>query len=222
MSSSTRAVIRENMSAAQPDNEHCIQDFHQWANGPHCKGTLGPISEVNALFLLDSQVKNYLNVSRVGRILEALLQAESHTVEASVVSEKYAKIFAILLSIGKWKFIDHFVQHDGLCDEKLPFGKSPPSAFPVDTSDKRFFEHFREMQWRFCVPTLAGKMNSTFESQRVLPIIHKEILRESTSAVLYKITLHEAYNKLHGSNSGTMVSRCLQNLREGSQYSQLS
>jgi hypothetical protein len=194
------------MSGAQPDHEPAIQEFIQWVEETSSKGTVSPVSEVNTPFLPFPQLqRHFSDRPRMTKILNALLQDKAHFVDCDVVLQKYARVFSILLLIGKGRYIEHVIQYDSLCDDKLPFGKQRPENFPFETTDAQFFPRFYEEQWRFCAPELHKNMNKRFETQRILPIIHKRRLAEGGSAVLHKIILHEAYNKLYPSDINAPV-----------------
>ena len=103
-------------------------------------------------------------------------------------------IFAILLRIGKAQFIPHFVRHSSIWDERLPF-KSEPDDFPTDTSDEQFFAKFAECQWHF-KPHTFGHSFEVLEPECILPIKCKESKGKGSSAEVYRIEVHQDYDRL--------------------------
>jgi hypothetical protein len=117
-------------------------------------------------------------------------------VAPSTVRGKYVRVFAILLRIGKGRFIDYFVRHLGLSDNHLPFLQRPPD-FPTSPD---FFNEFYERQWMFCPQTLEYSRSVIFPPRMVLPILAKEKIGAGGDAIVHKIVVHSAYNKLRATS----------------------
>ncbi|KAH0539072.1 hypothetical protein FGG08_004370 [Glutinoglossum americanum] len=184
------------MSVSQPDHDPAVQGFLSWFGDACVKGTLGPVSTPNQLFMPSMRLTGYLNDSiRLRRILEALFGNSDLPTSPEEIQGKYEKIFGILLRIGRGRYITHFVEYQ-LRDEKLPFDNRP-THFPTESGDDHFFEDFCDQQWIFCPPTFQrGEVNVHYDSKRILPIIYKEELCGGSSANVYKIILHKSYDRL--------------------------
>jgi hypothetical protein len=182
---------------SQPDHDPVIQEFINWVGNDSSRGILGPAPEVNCPFMPDPKLETYFrNHRKVREILRALFPDGDLPVGPEWIGRKCAKVFSILLLIGKGEFIAHFIKHESLRDNYLPF-KSRPIDFPTATNDPRFFESFYKQQWTFCAQVFQyNEIDMRLDKDRILPIIHKEKIAGGGSAVAYKIILHAAYNRL--------------------------
>ncbi|KAL8878006.1 MAG: hypothetical protein Q9198_004096 [Flavoplaca austrocitrina] len=117
----------------------------------------------------------------------------------------YLRPFAILLAIGYGIMIRHFVEHRELQDQSLPF-TTEPEGFPK-TSTQNLFEAFYKEQWQFCAVPLEYDMRDYLADDYILPITAKEQISGGGSAILYKITVDEAYNKLKPADDAHTAAR---------------
>lgn len=142
--------------------------------------------------------------SEEGRLIDILSaifpDEEPIPAEDTVVQTQYLKTLCILLSIGAARYIRHFVEHNGLSDERLP-QTSKPHNFPISPARPNLWEEFYRKQWVFCAAEIQFKINEHLEPDRILPIIKREVLGEGGSAVVSKIVLHLSLNKLRSSPS---------------------
>ena len=185
------------MDELQPDDHPHIQDLLTWARGARQLGIRGAGLLIDQPFIPDPEIEAYFeDVRPIKKLLAALFSDGSPRVDPETIRKKYAKVFLILLLTGNGRFIRHFVRNDSLCDRHLPF-TSQPANFPESTADAGFFTSFYHQQWEFCAPIFEYGMDTQFdETDLILPIIHKEKLGRGGSAIVHKIQLHPAYNKL--------------------------
>jgi hypothetical protein len=190
-----------------------ISEFLAWTQ-KSCAYSVGSFaSEMSRReFVPLSTLETYLEDSRNTRlknILTEVFRPDNPPIYPEVILKRYTAVFCTLLELGKGRYIEYFTQHDSLCDVMLPFDlNNRPSNFPVDTNDSNFFRAFCRRQWKFCAPTFQYPMQHLyFENERVLPIVSRELLGKSGgSAVLHKIRVHQAYNRLEP-RDGNPVSR---------------
>ncbi|KAL6906593.1 kinase-like protein [Trichoderma evansii] len=132
----------------------------------------------------------------------------------SIISKKCFKIFAILVLMGKARFIDYF-QRQSLCDDDLPFfctsnfrqmwphkkeQKDHPK-FPNEVDDE-FIEDFVRWQWSVLVPSFEAPQTEsircnfyTFDEKIILPIIHiSDYKHQGGFGLVEKVQLHEEHN----------------------------
>lgn len=199
-------------SAPQPDHnaDPVIQEFHEWVP-KHCKlGTNGPSPAPNSSFMPLPDLQAYLKAEkRTTRLLRALYSDCEHRHIIELLEEWYIRVFAILILIGKGRYIEHFVRHESLRDPQLPF-LVKPSHFPVDPNYPSFWDLFYEKQFAFCPRYFRYyENNQQLEDRRILPIISKEVLDEGGSAAIYKIKLHPHYDQLNPVGEPSRVSAYL-------------
>lgn len=175
-----------------------IQAFYHWiASSKTRRSGIGGSSHVTQCdFIPPSAVKEYLGAPRrVEDLLISIFRNEANSIiDAEVIRQHYLRPFAILLLIGKGLMIKHFVQYRSLQDHHLPY-RSRTEDFPF-SSDSSFFEQFANQQWQFCAADLEYNMNLHLHKEEILPIIHKEKIGQGGNAVIFKIRVHEEYNKL--------------------------
>ena len=191
----------------QPDYAQAIQDFLDFVNEKSVKGTHGPSSTVNRPFMPSRRLQTYFEGQlhqRTNNILQALFLPDEPPIEPAEILQKCPRVFAILLCIGKGRFIERFARHHNLRDNKLPF-ETRPRHFPNATDDEHFWESFYEQQWHFYPHTFQNDTDTELEKEYILPIIHKEWLAEGGSAVAYKIKLHSTYDQLKTSGVRQLV-----------------
>ncbi|KAM3071948.1 hypothetical protein ACMFMG_008416 [Clarireedia jacksonii] len=189
----------------QPDYDSDIQEFIEWVDKNCLPGLVDPNNDTPTNFLPDHLLHAYLtadNCRRLKMLLGAIFAGDDEIPSYEEIARNYSKSFCILLLIGKAKYILHFVEHSSLIDAHLPFSTEPPPyKFPTDTEDNCFLERFCERQWIFCAPRLEICNKKTWEDNRILPIIRKEILDTGGSAKVFKIELQPEYNRLISSRS---------------------
>ena len=185
------------MVTQQPDNNPHIQDHFTWVNKARLQGigsTIGLV--IDRPFIPDPDIEAYFDsVQPIKKLVAALFPDDATQVDLEAIRKKYAKVFLILLRIGKGSFITSFLRYDSLSDQYLPF-RLRPDRFPASTADAKFFESFYEHQWEFCARRFEHAIHQQFDDHLILPIIEKEKLGGGGSAVVHKIKLHAAYNNL--------------------------
>lgn len=180
-------------SAVDPD----ILKFIGWVQTHSVPGILGADPDVKHAFMPLPQLENYLKAGNTTkRLLRALFPNSESPIEPEEVWRTCIRVFSILLLIGKGNFIAHFVQHDQLCDSKLPFFSRPPH-FPPTANDDAFFASFFKSQWQFCPHTFQrGAIDVQIDKECILPIVDMKKLGDGGSALTYKVKLYPAYDNL--------------------------
>ena len=185
------------MVKQQPDDNPYIQDHFTWAKKARVQGignTTGLV--IDRQFIPDPEIEAYFDSVRpIKNLVAALFPDDAIQVDLEAIRKKYARVFLILLSIGKGSFITSFLCCDSLSDQYLPF-RVQPDRFPASTADANFFASFYRIQWEFCARIFEPAIHQQFDDDLILPIIYKEKLGGGGSAVVHKIKLHPAYNKL--------------------------
>jgi hypothetical protein len=186
---------------AQRDEHPDIQTFLEWVRKNIEYAVLDPNREERRAFIPLKTIQEHFTEdggARLNDLLAAVFTPRDPPVDPDDILENYTTIFCILIEIGKGRFIENFSSW-GLGDRMLPFesGDPPPSHFPTDTDDPNFYEKFCERQWKFCALEFKARMtNIRCHPDRILPIVSKERITGGGSAMLYRIKLHSAYNKL--------------------------
>ena len=193
-------------SDEQPDHEPIIQSFRQWFENNGVPGTVGQTETVNTTFMPRQRLDAWL---KEGNNTSSLLQAlwpDGAPVSKNEIWGKCSRGFAILLLIGKGHFIQHFVQHDSLWDNTLPFD-TRPSKFPTASDDPDFFARFAECQWQFFPYTFwLDAIDVELYPKRILPIKNKKLFEKGGFADIYEVQLHQHYDKLTRTEDPTHVS----------------
>lgn len=194
------------MNEPQPDHDPAIQEFHQWVRHARSMGSGDARVECDRPFLPYRKLESYFdNQYRVQKLLRALFHDRAESpVGPDDIREHYSKVFFILVLIGRGCYIEHFVRHDDLCDQRLPF-KASPDNFPIAPTGPDLFDSFHQKQWEFCAPIFQDNMNKIFGDREVLPITQKERLRSGGSATTFKVILHPAYDQLTPKRNTEMV-----------------
>lgn len=185
------------MVEPQRDNHLHIQDLITWAERARQLGIGDAGLEIDRPFIPDPDIEAYFDDIRpIRKLLAALFPSGAPQVDPETIRKKYAKVFLILLLTGNGHFIGSFVRHDGLCDRYLPF-RSRPAHFPASTAEYDLFASFYRQQWEFCAQIFQYGIHLQFDKKDlILPIVSKEKLGGGGSAIVHKIKLHPAYNKL--------------------------
>lgn len=173
-----------------------LRDFRKWVDETSVPGICGIGATDTPLFMPVSELNTHFDCN-LPNILKGLFGVSENEERDAQIRKCYVKVFAILLYMGKGELIELFLGYDNLRDEKLPFVKKP-DEFPSSPDDD-FFHKFYNRQWMFCAPEFRnGQIDSHYEDERILPIIHKEELGSpgNTKARAYKTVFHESYNKL--------------------------
>ena len=189
---------RDRVPRPQPDHKGRLQKFHRWLEENAVNGISSNATDSSRQFITSQSLKTYLEGPReLQRILDQLFSEDDETpVEPDAVLNGYTRVFAILIDIGKGRFIEEFVKHDSLSDQKLPFEVAPP-RFPRDADDSEFFTKFHEHQWKFCPYIFVrNKIDAELNKRYILPIVSMERIAEGGSSTVYKITLHPEYDTL--------------------------
>lgn len=187
------------MGDSQPDHDQVLQDLLRWLASPevNCEEAgEGNVDNARTFVPFPSLADFFNKPRRVQRLLEALFSQRdpADLPDCDTIRSEYLKIFSILLLIGRGQFIKHVVLYD-LGDRYLPF-LNQPRNFPVSTGYPNFWDLFHRQQWRFCAPELRPQSDRYFDKDYILPIIQKQRIGSGGNAIVYKIAVHEAYNKL--------------------------
>lgn len=187
-------------SLPQPDSNPRIQNFWGWLDDEQqlAYGYSGLELEKRSQFVPSSVLKAYFESPRkLQRILDALFPNTDDPIEAETILEgDYLTVFVILLSISKGTYIEHFVHHEGLRDDKFPL-EARPYEWPKTKSSEDFWEDFKAAQWKFYPYTFArNKTDIRVGSRRILPITERELIKEGGSSKIFKIKIHPDYDRL--------------------------
>lgn len=190
-----------------PDHFLELQHFHHFV-ATRCQQGIGSTEDIDigSRFLPTSDLETYFDddgeKDRLRDILNRVLPSPGPPlVDPSAIQSEYLKVFAILLCIGKGRFIVSFVVHPGLSDSHLPFRQRPPD-FPTSPD---FFDVFFKKQWMFCAPDLQYASYKTLAAGTILPITSRELIGTGGDADVYKIVTHPSYNKLHVNSETPLV-----------------
>ncbi|KAL8908992.1 MAG: hypothetical protein Q9171_005222 [Xanthocarpia ochracea] len=185
------------MAELQTESAPTIQQFLQWKSrtGILKTGCGGSDNIIGSNYIPHAVLQEYLTTDRIRALLKELLDDPSRShVTPEKVRTHYLRPFAILLSSGCGGMIRQFINRQELQDRFLPFFTEPEN-FPK-SSAKNLFEVFRKEQWQFCAVQLEYDMTDDLATDFILPITAKEEIGDGGSAILYKITVDEVYNKL--------------------------
>ncbi|KAL8726824.1 MAG: hypothetical protein Q9166_006440 [cf. Caloplaca sp. 2 TL-2023] len=180
-----------------PEHDPALQEFLRWKSNPHVLrlGCRGSDNTPDVNYIPEVALADWLTIDRIKLLLQGLFKnTEEFAVSAEYVKRHYLRPFAILLSAGFGPMIRYFVERPSLQDHFLPYSVKP-REFPESTSCD-LFEAFNRQQWQFCPVKLEYDMSHFLENDYVLPITHKEEIRNGGSAFLYKIIVDESYNSL--------------------------
>lgn len=184
------------MASRYPHHHDELQAFLAWRRSSEAQlpGIRGPRFETTCLFVPRSNLEKYFeSPRRIATLLDALLEGNDRSaVDPKYVRDHYLQVFAVLC-IGQGQMIHYFQQFRALRDQTLPY-RTRPEDFPDTTPD--IFDAFKQAQWQFCAQNLDYIMNNRFRDEEIIPFVHREKIGDGGSAVVYKIVVHEDYNKL--------------------------
>ena len=185
------------MDDPQPGYAPTIQDFLLWKSKSDTRrvGCGGSKNAISSEYIPDAALQDYLTADRIKALLKELFDSTSVVPPRSeLVRQNHLHVFAILLCADSGRYIEHFMTYQGLRDTCLPFFDKP-IHFP-QSGTRDLFKAFDKEQWQFCALQLEYDMNNELARNNILPIIGKEEIGDGGSAVLYKITVDEGYNRL--------------------------
>jgi len=188
------------MTPPQPDPNHSprVQQFRRWI-GEHCSaGYSGSKLDRESKFVPYTALTEYFDDRRKLRwLIEALFPHSDDPLEAdTVVDEGYLRVFATLVTIDRGAYIEEFVRHETLRDDKFPL-ESRPHDWPRTSERNDFWEDFKAAQWKFFPYTFGRNLSDKRISPKmILPIIESEHLKDGGSSSIYKIKIHAEYDHL--------------------------
>ena len=144
-------------------------------------------------FVPQKSLRNYLTVPRIKVLLRSY---DLPSRAAENIRNYYLRVLAILLEIGKAKHVLHFLPHDGLADDFLPFDELHKNKWP--SNSRKFFDKFYDAQWKFCAQQLkTGRLdNKRIDPNRILPFTTKACLKSGPDSEVLKVDVHPEYNDL--------------------------
>jgi hypothetical protein len=112
------------------------------------------------------------------------------------IGQNCPRVFCILVSLGKQRYIAQFERSERLWDKSLPFDpRAPPESFPRDPDDPDFYKNFVREQWRFCAYTFSGNPNAVVEDgARILPFTWMDCPKSGGSSTVWRARIHVAYD----------------------------
>ena len=196
------------MTGLQAESGPAIQAFLQWKAKPGIRrtGCGGSDNIIGSDYISQADLQEYLTTDQIKTLLRELFDNTNQSPpHAERVRSNYLRPFAILLALNYGCMIRHFVEYRELQDKSLPFSIEP-GDFPK-SSTENLFEIFRKEQWLYCAVPLEYDMRDDLANDYILPITAKEEISGGGSAILYKITVDEAYNKLKPAADAHTVSK---------------
>lgn len=188
------------MAPQQQDHEDAIQGFRKWVDENSVCGTLGDTERPNTKFMIGLRLENWLKEgTHTQDLLRILWPDDAAPLQPQDIYWKCSKAFAILLLIGMGRYINHFIQHESLWDDHMPFDKErAPADFPTTDVCPKFYQKFVERQWQFCAHHFRYGVDIHLAPERILPIKTKTLIGTGGFADLYKITIYPGYDELTG------------------------
>ncbi|KAI0469248.1 kinase-like domain-containing protein [Xylaria cf. heliscus] len=163
------------------------------------------------IFLPQSKLQNILSEDLVRMHLCKQLVCDDDELNSLVTKisgdespNRCIKIFAILISMGKSRYIHHFMKK-GLCDKKLPLNYDTFNTLlgdfcGSDTSD--WFCH--NMQWRIDVPVFNFTLNEVqkrqYPASTIFPFLEKKQKSEGAHGIVWEVFIHPDH--VQGTSSG--------------------
>ena len=156
-------------------------------------------------FVSEQRLKDYFtNEDRAQAISADVLSHVKPRTEWSTILEEWMKVFAILLLIGRARYIGHFARNPELRDSKLPF-REKPKGFPTAGPYGDLFAKFQENQWMFLPWEFRNGRNTDLIQQRILPICYRQIIGSGGSATLYAIKIHRDCDFIQNPDTGSLA-----------------
>jgi hypothetical protein len=125
--------------------------------------------------------------------LESLLgYCYESVAEWRTIKSGYLAVFALLITIRKGAYIKHFIRHNHLTDDRLPFLNA--SDLPRDCN--YFFTQFEEAQWRFCALSLQEDrlVNKRFAPELIIPFTSCKLVKSGPDSNTYIVEVHPDYS----------------------------
>ena len=193
------------MDQPQNDSHPSIQQLVKWVESTKDRGMRssdadGVDYDWDVPYVSQTALDNYFSQHQaVEKLLGALFSDNDplkEALNARHIRGNYSKIFCLLITIGKGRFINSFVEY-GINDQRLPLTLNQHD-FPPSPSDPEFFTTFYQKQWQFCVPELhANTISRRFDPKEcILPIRRTETLGNGGSATAYKVEVPRCYDCL--------------------------
>lgn len=184
----------------QPDHEGALQDalsqLKTMTIEPRCTGASGQETYPCFIPMSDLQTE-FTKPEKIEELLKALIKNTfQHTQYAHKIRHLYLRPFMILICAGHGNMILHFMKHQSLQDDRLPFRGGPPDGFPISSGSDLIWQKFNEHQWKFCAMDMRYNMDLELSKDDLLPIVSKEILAGGASATTSKVQIHPDYDKL--------------------------
>ncbi|KAL8837659.1 MAG: hypothetical protein Q9176_005576 [Flavoplaca citrina] len=196
------------MAELQLEYAPAVQAFLQWKVKPGIRrtGCTGSDNMIGSAYISQADLQDYLTTEQIKTLLQELFHNTNQSPpHADQVRSNYLRAFAILLAVGYGRMIRHFVERRELQDKSLPF-PTEPEDFPK-TQNQNLFEAFYKEQWQFCALPLEYDMCDNLRDGYILPFTAKQVIADGGSAILYKITVDEVYNKLKPADDAHTAAR---------------
>ncbi|KAF2139612.1 uncharacterized protein K452DRAFT_320254 [Aplosporella prunicola CBS 121167] len=172
-----------------------IDKLFKWKQGAQESSAFPQVinPEKQPCFIPLRQVTEYLkDTRRLRDILSELFLGLDLPVSTETIQKYYPRIFLILVLIERGQYIERFVEHEELRDEKLPF-HTKPENFP-EIPD--LYQQFYNQQWEFCPYTFVHQANEKIPAHRILPFTQYERCGNGGNASIHRVFLLPDYNKL--------------------------
>ena len=142
-------AVPSSLNVRQPyENGRAIRSLLNFVDNS-IMGLRGPHLNIDGYFKLMASFMEYFAApDSLRRILEEIWPGEQPPVREHDIFNGYIRVLTILLFMGRGTLIEHFLQHDTLADNRLPFIYRP-DTFPTTIGGTDFFHDFQQHQWRF-------------------------------------------------------------------------
>ncbi|KAG4439306.1 hypothetical protein IFR05_005239 [Cadophora sp. M221] len=134
-------------------------------------------------------VEDFLAWTRANGVYEYRIQRKQ-----SIIFKYYTRILCILMEIGEERNLELFMSRI-VNDKSLPL--DPDDLLrKIPTFNPKLIRAFCDCQWRYCVPEFNSLLaNTTFDKDRILPIVSKEKIGEGATATTYQVKIHPFYDR---------------------------
>jgi hypothetical protein len=183
-----------------PEVQELSDEIDTWYQSPQ-PGVELLGTGANVSFIPSGDIERYFasnGAQMSSRLIRAVFEGRSR-VTANDLTSGYGKKCCILVRLkgDKIRFLDTFVRHPYLCDDRLPFiSKDAPAGFPHDPDDDDFYKQFCEMQWQFCPPLLYRRFGLKYPFDAVMPFARKDHQGKGSTSNVYSIVVPPLYDKL--------------------------